>query len=204
MSGNKSSDGKVSDKLHKIIAGDKGACKWLYETFAARLFRRLKNRYEKVGLNPDDLLHDAFLFFFRKQAKVLGNFLERVPRNDHTEARLERYLWDLACGIASNQRRSHASRKVVPITESQDFASGYETEQFIISRALLIQLKACLKKKDPRLYLYYKLRHQLGLSAGETAKVTGWPVKTTYNLKSSLEKAIRECAEELGIFKNEK
>ena len=52
------------------------------------------------------LLHDTFVFFLRPDTTPLRRFLTEAPRGQGSFAALEKQLWDLACGVASNRRRS--------------------------------------------------------------------------------------------------
>ena len=70
---------EVGRQLARIFAGERRGAAWLYDTFAPRLHRRLRGRYGYPGgLETDDLLHDAFVFYFQHRAKVLRDFEGRV------------------------------------------------------------------------------------------------------------------------------
>jgi DNA-directed RNA polymerase specialized sigma24 family protein len=190
-------------QLRRILSGDREAAGWLYDKFSPGLFRRLRRRYGHLeGIEPDDLLHDAFLFFFQREAKVLRDFLERVRPQEQTPARLERYLWDLACGVASNRRRSaalrgHQSLDSVPPRERAGADDAEERQ--LLDRDEAARIDECLAKRGARLYLYYKLRYWDGYTPTEISTIMGWSPKATYKLRQALNEAVRDCAEFLGI-----
>jgi DNA-directed RNA polymerase specialized sigma24 family protein len=191
---------EVHRQLMGITGGDSSAAAWLFDTFSEDLFVRLRHRYGYPGgLDPDDLLQDAFLFYFQREAKVLRDFLERTPPSDQTRAALLRHLWDLACGIASNRRRSAALRSVEPIDEVRTTSSRPNAERRSIDRDVLLRMDECLRSGNRRVYLYYKLRYRDGLAPQEVADITGWSRKATYKLKQALNEAVEHCAELLGI-----
>lgn len=198
--GGKHESEEVHQHLQAILDGDRSSAAWLYDTFADELFVRLRHRYGYPGgLDPDDLLQDSFIFYFQRQAKVLGDFLRRTPRRRLTRKALLRHLWDLACGLASNRRRSAALRTVVPIDELRTRATTADAERQTIDRDAVEQLDRCLSESGERLYLYYKLRYRDGLTPQQVARATGWSMKATYKLKQRLNEAVERCAELLGI-----
>ena len=191
------SPAEVRQQLARLLDGESRGAAWLYDTFATRLFRRLRRRYGYPGgLDSDDLLHDAFVFYFQNHGKVLRDFTERVPEPEQTVERLERHLWDLACGVASNAKRFAARRE----TERLDprFARGSDEEQALL-RDQLRRLDLCLERRGTRLYLYYKLRFQDGRDPREIAVLTGWSMKATYKLRQKLDEAVRDCADQIGL-----
>jgi RNA polymerase sigma factor (sigma-70 family) len=186
--------------LERILAGQQNAAAWLYDTFAARLYRRLKLRYGYPGgLDADDLLQDAFVLYFRGNGKALQRFLDRVPEAEQTVERLERFLWDQACGLATNRLRSAARRKVVAIDEYRSTASAVDPEQAVAARDAMTQLANCIEQSSERTFLYFKLRYLDGLSPEEITTVTGWSRKSTYKRKQLLNQALERCAKLLGI-----
>ncbi len=188
---------EVVTKLRGIIAGDQAAAAWLYDRFGPKLYRRLKARYPQ--LDTEDLFHDAFVLYYRNQARLLASFLEREPAESCDEHRLERYLWDQACGLAANRRRSSAFRKVVAISEVREPTEPGDHGRATINRDTLKKVLACLREKSQRVYLYFSFRFVDGLSPDEIAKTTGWSLKATYKLKQTLNKAVEECADGLGL-----
>lgn len=190
----------VHERLSGLVTGDRAGAAWLYDTFADRLFRRLRQRYAYPGgLDPEDLLHDAYVFFFQHDYRVLRSFMERVPRPRQTAARLERYLWDLACGVAANRRRSARSSPLVEAEAADRPSPSPGAERSLVERDRLVRLDACLEGKGERLYLYYKLRFRDGLAPEEIARITGWSRKSTYKLKQTLNQAVEACADELQL-----
>lgn len=190
----------VENRLWQLIDGDHGAAAWLYDTFAPGLYRRLRRRYAHLqGVDANDLLHDAFVLFFQNRGKVLGDFLGRVLPRDQTERALERHLWDLACGVASNRRRSIGKRKTVSIDELRDASTDPNQEQTALGRQALVQLDECLRSGPDRVYLYFKLRHLDGLSPHEISQATGWSLKATYKLQQTLKSAVEACANRLDL-----
>ncbi len=190
----------VRQQLRRIVEGDRQAAAWLYDTFAEDLFRRLRQRYgHPGGPDPEDLLQDAFAFYFQRDGKVLRDFLDRHPEGEATREALGRHLWDLACGVAANRRRSAWSRKVVPLADPERPAADPGAETRAVARDTLVRLERCLQESRGRTYLYYKLRYVDALSAEEVAAATGWSMKATYKLRQSLNEAVRRCAERLGL-----
>ena len=191
---------EIEHRLRALIGGDQDAAAWLYDTFAASLHRRLRRRYGYPGgLEADDLVHDAFVFYFQRDAKVLADFLERTPPSSRTAATLLRHLWDLACGIASNRRRSAALRDAAVLDEGYTPSREPDFELRSVDRDLLRRLDECLRGSGSRLYLYFKLRHHDGLEPQQIVTVTGWSRKATYKLRQALNDAVARCAELLGI-----
>lgn len=188
----------LEEKLRELLKSDPAAAAWLYDTFAPRIYRRLRQRYSYLE-DPDveDLLHDTFLLSFQNGFRVFERFLESDASTD--EETLERRLWDLACGLAANLRRSAAVRRVVPLAERHNPVSSAHAEQAVMDRDLLSRLNACLEERSTRVFLYFQLRYRDGLSPQEVSQVTGWSQKATYKLKQRLDEAIRRCAQKLEI-----
>jgi len=190
----------VLARLRLVLAGDVAAAAWLYDTFAPRLYRRLRRRYGYPGgLDADDLLHDAFVYFFQRSGAALRRIVDRSAPGELTPEGLERRLWDLACGIAANRRRAAARRRGTALTERVILASAPQGERQAVSRDLLQRLDACLRGSRPKVYLYFKLRYWDGLLPNEIAAATGWSPQATYKLKEDLNAALAECAACLGI-----
>jgi DNA-directed RNA polymerase specialized sigma24 family protein len=190
----------VPAHLARILSGDRDGRAWLYDTFSARLYRRLCARYAgRGGLDADELLQDSFLFFFQHDARVLAHFLESVPADERTEARLDGYLWGLACGIASNHRRSTRRRQAVLGPQVEPARDPVDAEKRNVDRDTLVRLTRCLERGGSRVFLYYKLRFVDGLTPEEIARVTGWSRKATYKLKLSLNETVVRCAKRLRI-----
>jgi DNA-directed RNA polymerase specialized sigma24 family protein len=190
----------VTLHLERIVAGDGASRAWLWDRFATRLYRRMCGRYAgRGGLDPDELLQDAFLFFFQHDARVLSHFLGSVPPGEQTEARLDGYLWGLACGIASNHRRSTRRRKAVLTHPVEPARDPVDAEKQSLDRDVLARLTKCLERGGSRVFLYYKLRFVDGLTPEEIARVTGWSRKATYKLKLALNDTVLRCAKRLRI-----
>ncbi len=190
----------VYQQLQGVVAGEQEAAAWLYDTFAPKLFRRLSMRYGYPGgLDAEDLLQDAFIFFFQNEFRVLRNFLERNAEERATEPVLERYLWDLACGVASNKRRSNSLRKVVPLNPGDTEPVIPRAESTVVDRDQLEQLDRCLAGGNPRVYLYFKLRYYDGNTPEEIAQITNWSRKATYKLKQALNEALGLCVDSLKL-----
>lgn len=191
----------VTWNLRRVVKGDPSAMAWLFDEFSSRLYRRLRARYEYAGgIEADDLLQDAFVFYLQNDCKVLRDFLERVPERQQIPERLERHLWDLACGLASNRRRSLKRRKDEPLPDDRwlDDPSATPDEQAMGKEEMNL-LDACLEGSGEKVYLYYKLRYWEGLSPSEVAELTGWSMKSTYRQRQHLNTALEECAKSLGL-----
>ncbi len=189
--------GKVAARLNAIFAGDRAAAAWLYDTFATSYFGRLRRRYPYV--DPEDLLHDAFVLFFRRDCKVLRDFAARCPIDQQTKRALDRHLWGLVCGLVTNYRRSAGLLRWRPMPAAEELSRQPDAEAVTIERDRLEQLDDCLRQGGDRLYLYFKLRYREELSPSEISRVTGWSRKATYKLKQAFDQAARRCAEKIGI-----
>lgn len=191
---------ELTARLEQVVEGDDGARGWLHATFAPRLSRRLHARYGRYrGMDVDEVVQDTFLFFYEHAPRTFSRFLEEVPAEERSESRLDGYLWDLACGVASNRLRSLRRRpepSPVPVETAVD---PVDEERQTLTRDVLSRLKTCLKRAGSRSYLYYKLRFVDGFTPEEISRVTGWSRKVTYNLRVVLEEAIDKCARRLGL-----
>ena len=191
----------VSDQLRRLVSGEESAAAWLYDTFATSLFRRLRWRYAR--LEPEDLVHDLFVSVFRDDARLMAEFLERSSA-PITRASLERRLWDLACGLATNRLRAHGQSRTFQLAEDFDETDSQPgAERQVASRDHLSRLAACVEKASARVYLYFTLRFRDGLAPEEIVRVTGWSKKATYKLKQRLNDAVAACAEQLGWRESE-
>ncbi len=190
----------LTDRLRELMESDPAAAAWLYDTFAPRLYRRLRQRYGYLE-DPDveDLLHDTFVLSFKNGFRVFERFLDGMPLRAATEEALERRLWNLACGLAANLRRSASVRRVVSIRDQERLSPDPDAESAAMDRELLDRLNSCLAASSDRLYLYFKLRYHDGLTPQEVSQTTGWSQKATYKLKQRLDKAIQRCAQQLEI-----
>lgn len=196
----------VSHWLERISRGDEEARTWLWETFAERLRRRLRARYqERYGYNADELLQDAFVFYFQHDARALSRLLE-VGESDGvlTEERLERHLWDLACGLASNRRRGLRRDPALGMPAGPIPSTAPNPERILTERDTLLRLAECIRARSERAYLYFKFRYVDGLTPEEIAAITGWSRKATYKLRERLNRAVAECAETLGLKRGSK
>lgn len=190
----------VSRRLKSLVEGDRDAKEWAYETFAPKLFRRLRARYSggERGLDAEELLHDAFLALF-EQGRALGAFLEQTPEEELTGDRFHQFLWNQACGIASNRRRSQLRRPTASLPDAEMASPDPDPERESLGRDAVARLDECLEKRGRRTYLYYKLRFSDGLTPEEIEHVTGWSRKATYKLKLALNEAVARCAALLGM-----
>lgn len=191
---------EVYEKLSSVLAGDPEATAWLYDAFAPRLLRRLRLRYRYFDCAElEDLLHDVFVLFLRNDGGLLRSFLAQRSPRQLTESSVERRLWDVACGMATNRRRSFGRRKVVPLESFDHPAPNATAEQSAIDRDQLRRLDACLREGNARVYLYFKLRYRDGLAPEEIAQVTGWSRKATYKLKQALNRQVETCVGKLRL-----
>ena len=184
----------------RLAAGDPAAVAWLYDHAAPGLYQRLRRRYGYPG-GPDaaDLLQETFLLCLRDGARLLRTFAAGQPAGAPALPAFQRYLWDQACGLAANARRSVWSRRVSPLPEAPLAAAEPPAERSAISRDALERLDGCLAGWGERLYLYFKLRYVDGLTPDEIAAGTGWSKKATYKLKQALNEAVEQCAGQLGL-----
>lgn len=190
----------LGDTIARIIDGDREAVAWLYDTFAPVLFRRLRARYGYPGgLDAEELLHDAFVFFLQHDARVLSQFLSRTAPGEQTPVTLERHLWDLACGVASNRRRERSRRPEVALLDADSIGDNGDPADKSLKEDMLLRLDACLRQRNARVYLYFTLRYLDGLSPEQIAQTTGWSRKATYKLRQALNEAVSECAQQLNL-----
>lgn len=184
--------------MRRVLGGERQARAWLYDTFAPRLYRRLRQRYgQPYELDAEELLQDAFVYFLQDDCRVLQRFLDRYPEGGRAE--LARYLWDQACGVASNQLRNRRTRRAALRSAQSAKPVHQDPEARRIDRDTIRRLEACLRGRRERLFLYYKLRFVDGLTPDEIARVTGWSRRVTYRLRQQLNEAIEQCAEDLGV-----
>ncbi len=169
----------------------------LYDRFSPRLLRRLRGRYPY--LDSEDLLQDAFVRYLRDDAALLRRFSDGATDDADLEAELERYLWDHACGVATNRRRQKSRRRAYESALRVVDPPAPDPERAILSTDLLRRLDDCLRRKSSRVYLYFRLRYHQGWSPREISKMTGWSMKMTYRLKQALDAAVGECSTVLGI-----
>lgn len=189
----------VTTKLREIASGETAAAAWLYDAFAATLYRRLRQRYGYPGgVEVEDLLQDTFMQALKQRGTVLTRWLDRQPQPP-TEAALERYLWDLACGLATNRRRTQSRVNVVSIERAQPLTAGPVAERSLLGKDALEQLESCLEATNARTYLYFKLRHVDGLTPDEIVQATGWSKKSTYKRKQILDQTIQTCLDRLDL-----
>ena len=190
----------VAERLRRLVAGDPRAAAWLYDTFAPRLYRRLRGRYGHLpGIDPQDLLQSAFLFYLQNDCRVLRSFLEQTSPAEVTADALMRRLWDLACGLASNQRRAARARPQLTDLGEALAETGPTIERRLSERQTLSRLAACLARRGRRLHLYFCWRYGDGLTPREIAAVAGWSRPETYRLREALNRALAACAAELGV-----
>src|SRR5262245_31685926 len=189
----------LESRLQRVVAGDKDAKMWLYDTFAGGRHRELSSRYGMHGYNPEDLLHDAFVFYFQHDCRVITAFLERNSGRTITEESVERYLWDLAGGVVANERRARRKDSLRALETSSLVSDAPGPERSALSRDLLAQLADCIQENGRRVYLYSRMRYVDGLEPEEIAAATGWSTKATYKLKTKLNETLAHCAERLGL-----
>ena len=191
---------QLTERVQQLVAGDEAAGRWLHDSFAPRLLRRLRGRYARHrGMDVEELLQDAFLFFYQHAPVTFGRFLEEIPLEERSASRLDGYLWDLACGIASNRLRAARRRPLSFAPLAEEAADPMDGERRALDRDLLARLAACLKRAGSRAFLYYKLRFVDGFTPEEIARATGWSRKATYKLRFTLDGAIDRCARRLGL-----
>lgn len=185
--------------IHDILAGDRDAIGWLYDTFAPELARRLGARFAGFGLDGHDLLHDTFVYVLAEEGRVLRRFLDQTSVDRCDEEALRRFLWNAACGIASNRRRSVLRHPAVAVDEHRDAVTEGGPERWSLARDALSKLAACLFRRSASYALYFQLRYVDGLTPAEVVASTGWSKKKTYKLKQTLDDALDRCVELLGL-----
>ncbi len=185
----------VVDRLRHVIAGDREAAAWLYDCFATSLFQRLGRRYGYLTLEErEDVLQDTFVHALRHDGRLLASFLERAAGTAPEPGDLERFLWDQACGLVANRRRSRLARRWVPLgDEDEAEPDPVSAEQRLIDRDSLRKLDHCLRDRGQRVYLYFQLRYADGLAPEEIVAATGWSRKATYKLRQALNRAVDAC-----------
>jgi DNA-directed RNA polymerase specialized sigma24 family protein len=192
----------VPGLLRQIAVGDPTAKAWLYDTYASGLQRKLSFRYGVHALDPEELLQDAFVAFYQHDGRVLLNFLDRHPPAEQTVEQLRVYLWDLACGVASNQLRDRRTRRRnLPESDRDlgDVGVGSDAEDRHIARDQMRRFVDCIAEKGAQIQLYFALRFVDGLTAEEISRVTGWPIAQVYRLRVRLGAAADECATRLQM-----
>jgi DNA-directed RNA polymerase specialized sigma24 family protein len=190
----------LSARLTLVVEGDEDARGWLHVTFAPRLARRLRARYGRhPGFDVDEVLQDAFVSFYEHAPRTMSRFLSEVPVEDRSESRLDAYLWDVACGVASNRLRSLRRAGSLRLVPAEGAVDPQDEERRSLARDVLEKLTGCLKLAGSRPFLYYKLRFVDGFTPEEIALVTGWSRKATYKLRTTLDEAIDRCARRLGL-----
>lgn len=190
----------VAELLARVAEGDSAAAGSFYDRIAPRLYRRLRQRYSYlVEEDVEDLLHDAFVLVLRNGGELLRRALGAGERRTLPQREAEQYVWNLACGLVSNRRRTLATRKLVPLADWQETEGQDGAERTLVDRDALARLEACLRGGGARVYLYFKLRHDDGLSPEEIAQATGWSRKATYKLRQRLNEVVAQCAEKLGL-----
>lgn len=190
----------VQGEISSILAGDREAAAWLFDTFSPRLLRRLGQRFGSIrGLDREDLLQDTFLHLLAENGRVLARFLARTEGEDASAEALEQFLWSTACGIASNRRRSVLRHPTASMAGHEEFFPFRGEEGRSLARDALERLANCILQINTRLCLYFQLRFLEGLKPSEIAQATGWSRKATYKLKKHLEGALETCLTALGI-----
>lgn len=194
---------EFSNRVRKIVEGDQAAKEWLYDTFGGSLFRRLGARYRQRGLDPEELLHDAFVFYFQNDGRVIAQYLSHTPVEDQDEESLDHHLWNLACGVATNRLRSRKLRRRFATDSDIDDLpepGSAHPEMEIVDRDLIDRFGDCLRGHGDRLFTYYALRFRDGMTAEEIGAATGWSMNEIYALRTKLNHAAEKCAEVLRMF----
>ena len=186
------------DRIRQIADGDPAASAWLYDTFAPLLYRRLLRRYAYLeGADVEDVLHDTFVLALRSDAEWLRRSL--LEEEDVSLEQLAQMLWNLACGLVANRRRSAARRKTLSLPDDADPPAAAIFEGPLLDRDRLARLDVCLREGGPKVYLYFKLRFEDGLTPEEISQATGWSRKAVYKLRQTLNEVVAQCAKKLGL-----
>ena len=184
--------------VERASIGDRQAQGLFFDEFAPQLLRRLQGRYgSSPDLDTDDLLQDCFTFLLRSDGQALRRFLKALPPHKRTRPVVAAYLWDTACGIASNRRRS--ARRFRNAMVRHEPQTTKNLEQHSLAMDTIQRLSQCLRGAGSQVFLYFVLRYVEGLTPREVAEATGWPIDVTYRLKTSLGSALQDCKERLGL-----
>ncbi|MFN7967124.1 MAG: sigma-70 family RNA polymerase sigma factor [Acidobacteriota bacterium] len=192
----------IPEQLKRIAAGDSAAKAWLYDTYASGLLRKLEARYGAYELDARDLLQDAYLSFFQHDGRALSRFLDRHSAEQQTLDQLRIYLWDIACGVASNRLRDRRTRRRYLPEADHDLsfeAAEDSPEREFVRRDQMRRFIDCVAESGEQARLYFALRFVDGLTADEIAQVTGWPLPQVYRLRAKLGTAAEECANRLQM-----
>ena len=136
---------------------------------------------------------------FRSEGNLLQSYLDRQPDVEDLRPVVTRYLWNLACGLATNEKRKRTRRGDVSMPHDFEHAKAPSGEKAMLDRDLLARLDDCLRLRGSGLYLYYKLRYRDGHAPRDITAITGWSQKKTYKLKQALDDAVATCAKQLGV-----
>ncbi len=190
----------IRRQVERAARGESAAIGWFYQRFAPSLLRRLGARFAYLkACDPEDLLHDTFIYVLSRESLALRRFLDQAPLDASTDAAVERFLWSAACGVASNRLRTgrrHAAHRLEPERAANAIRSG---EGRALARDALVRLASCLAERGEAHYLYFQLRYLDGLTPAEIVQATGWSRKKTYKLKQALDEALEQCVQRLGL-----
>jgi len=195
----------VSRHVERAAAGHPKARAWLVETCYGYVLKRVTKRYGRY-LDPEDVTQQVFLCLLKPEATVLKKYLLVTPVAQQREATLRRYLWDQACGVASNLRRGRSRRRDFPVAREE-----YErredprvrVEEEIVNRDLL---KRCFRwvreNGGHRDVTYLNLRYRLGYRPIEIAGATGWSLDETYRRREKLCRVLKRWTPSKGNHMN--
>lgn len=187
-------------QVERAARGESAAISWFYQRFAPPLLRRLGARFAYLrAIDPEDLLHDTFIYLLGHEGRALHRFISQTPLSALTDHAIEQFLWSAACGVTSNRlrtQRRYTADLLLPDRPAQAIRSS---EGSTLARDALARLAACLAERGEDHYLYFQFRYLHGLTPAEIVTATGWSRKKTYKLKQTLDEALENCLERLGL-----
>lgn len=190
----------IREEVGRAADGESAAISRLYEAFAPALLRRLRARFgNQPGLDPEDLLQDTFLYALSRDGHPLRRFLRQPRRASSAAEALHHFLWNAACGVASNRRRSVLRHPTAALDTTPERTMAHGGEAPALARDALTRLAACVAESGDAHQLYFQLRYVDGLTPAEVVHATGWSRKKTYKLKQRLDDALDHCLEQLGL-----
>ena len=130
---------EAQEIAERLAAGDAGTIAWLYDNIAPDLYRRLRGvtNIRAAPMPPTCCRRPSCSACATARACCASG--SRICRAGAPALpSLQGYLWDLACGVAANVRRSVWSRRAQPMPETA-VAAEPPIERSAIARQALRQ-----------------------------------------------------------------